>query len=97
MSSEDRTLHRQAALVSGKPAPHIPPRRAPARRIRDDAEALAVARELAAEFRVGAAERDRERRLPVAEIERFSQAGSGRSPCRKSMAARGSRRRHWPR
>lgn len=75
MSSEDRTLHRQAALVSGKPAPHIPPRRAPARRIRDDAEALSVARELAAEFRVGAAERDRERRLPVAEIERFSQAG----------------------
>ncbi len=97
MSSEDRTLHRQAALVSGKPAPHIPPRRAPARRIRDDAEALAVARELAAEFRVGAAERDRERRLPVAEIERFSQAGLWAITVPKEYGGRVSRRRHWPR
>jgi len=45
------------------------------RLIRDDAEALAVARELAAEFAVEASRRDRERRLPWAEIERFSRSG----------------------
>lgn len=43
--------------------------------IRSDEEALAIARELAAEFATGAAERDRERRLPVAELDRFSQSG----------------------
>jgi SfnB family sulfur acquisition oxidoreductase len=43
--------------------------------IRSDAEALAVARQLAAEFAVEASERDRERRLPRAEIDRFSQSG----------------------
>jgi SfnB family sulfur acquisition oxidoreductase len=55
--------------------PELPERKEPARRIRDDAEALAVAQELAAEFAEGAAARDRERRLPVAEVERFSQSG----------------------
>jgi SfnB family sulfur acquisition oxidoreductase len=55
--------------------PELPERKEPARRIRDDAEALAIARELAAEFAEGAAARDRERRLPVAEVERFSQTG----------------------
>ncbi len=43
--------------------------------IRDDAEAVAVAKELAAEFARGAAERDQKRTLPQAEIERFSQSG----------------------
>ncbi|WP_431483980.1 SfnB family sulfur acquisition oxidoreductase [Pseudomonas solani] len=43
--------------------------------IRDDAEALAVARQLAEEFRSGAAERDRERRLPHAELDTFSRSG----------------------
>ncbi|WP_428377951.1 SfnB family sulfur acquisition oxidoreductase [Lichenicoccus sp.] len=43
--------------------------------IRDDAEAIAVARTLADEFRREAATRDRERRLPRDEIERFSQSG----------------------
>ncbi|ANY22802.1 SfnB family sulfur acquisition oxidoreductase [Gordonia terrae] len=46
-----------------------------ATRIGTDAEALSVARELAAEFAVGAAERDRERRLPRAEIDRLSESG----------------------
>jgi len=50
-------------------------RRTPAHRIADDAEALEVARALAGEFAAGASERDLERRLPVAEIERFSQSG----------------------
>ena len=43
--------------------------------IRDDAEAVAVARVLAAEFALTAAERDRDRRLPRAEIDRFSESG----------------------
>ena len=43
--------------------------------IRDDAEAVAVARELAAAFAPGAAERDRERRLPRDEIERYARSG----------------------
>lgn len=75
MSEIDRKLHRQAALVEGKPAPHIPPRRTKAHRIKGDAEAIAIATELAREFSVDAVARDRERRLPIAEIERFSQSG----------------------
>ncbi|MEU8691300.1 SfnB family sulfur acquisition oxidoreductase [Streptomyces sp. NPDC048665] len=43
--------------------------------IADDAEALAVAAALAAEFRAGAAERDAERRLPRAELDRLSRSG----------------------
>ncbi|HTI03483.1 MAG TPA: SfnB family sulfur acquisition oxidoreductase [Acidisoma sp.] len=43
--------------------------------IRDDAEAIATAHRLAAEFRPGAAARDRDRCLPYAEIDRFSQSG----------------------
>ncbi len=43
--------------------------------IRDDAEALAVAETLAQAFRPGAAGRDRERRLPHAELEAFSHSG----------------------
>ncbi|QHA02305.1 SfnB family sulfur acquisition oxidoreductase [Streptomyces broussonetiae] len=43
--------------------------------IADDAEALAVAAELAGDFRKGAAERDARRRLPHAELERLSASG----------------------
>ncbi|MPY59011.1 SfnB family sulfur acquisition oxidoreductase [Streptomyces spongiae] len=43
--------------------------------IADDAEALAVAAALAEEFRVGAPERDAERRLPRAELDRLSASG----------------------
>ncbi|MFE7650083.1 SfnB family sulfur acquisition oxidoreductase [Streptomyces phaeoluteigriseus] len=43
--------------------------------IADDAEALAVATVLADEFRPGAAERDAERRLPRAELDRLSASG----------------------
>ncbi|MBL1103016.1 SfnB family sulfur acquisition oxidoreductase [Streptomyces sp. 5-8] len=46
-----------------------------ARVIADDAEALAVAAELAVDFRKGAAERDARRRLPHAELERLSASG----------------------
>ncbi|MCM2474984.1 SfnB family sulfur acquisition oxidoreductase [Rhizobium sp. CG5] len=75
MSTNDRKLHREAALTAGRPAPHIAPRRTPALVIRDDAEAIQVAKDLAREFAIGAAQRDRERRLPLAEIDRFSQSG----------------------
>ncbi|SOD90361.1 SfnB family sulfur acquisition oxidoreductase [Streptomyces sp. Ag109_G2-15] len=43
--------------------------------IADDAEALVVAAALAEEFRAGAAERDAERRLPRAELDRLSASG----------------------
>lgn len=56
-------------------APLVTPLSGPAAILRDDAEALAVARQLAAEFAVEASRRDRERRLPWTEIERFSRSG----------------------
>ncbi len=46
-----------------------------ANRIESEADALSVARALAADFAVGAAERDRERRLPGREIDAFSRSG----------------------
>jgi SfnB family sulfur acquisition oxidoreductase len=55
--------------------PGLPRPAAPAHVIRDDAEAIAVARRLAADFAQGAAERDRTRRWPVAELDAFSQSG----------------------
>ncbi|WP_211467951.1 SfnB family sulfur acquisition oxidoreductase [Collimonas silvisoli] len=53
------------------------PRVVPAHRISSDQEALDIAHALAAEFRGGASQRDRERRLPWAEIEKFSASGLG--------------------
>ena len=75
MNDRSRDLHLQAALAKGKPAPHIPPRARKAHRIADDAEAIVIAKALAREFARDAVERDRERRLPLAEIERASQSG----------------------
>lgn len=49
----------------------------PAHRIASDAEAIAVAQSLAAEFRTGSGERDRDRILPLAEFERFTASGLG--------------------
>ncbi|WP_343588074.1 SfnB family sulfur acquisition oxidoreductase [Herbaspirillum sp.] len=46
-----------------------------AQRIASDEHALEVAHELAGEFAPGAAGRDRDRRLPFEEIERFSRSG----------------------
>jgi SfnB family sulfur acquisition oxidoreductase len=73
--SADRRQHQAFAPQAARPAPHIPPRREKAHRIADDAEAIAVAKTLAAQFAEGAAERDRTRRLPIAEIEAYSQSG----------------------
>ncbi|MGR9159726.1 SfnB family sulfur acquisition oxidoreductase [Rhizobium leguminosarum] len=47
----------------------------PAHIIKDDAEAIAVAHRLAAEFVKGSAERDRERIWPAEELDAFSQSG----------------------
>lgn len=52
-----------------------PLRSPPARRIRDDSEALAVAEEVAAEFKKRAVERDRDRILPYEEMELVSDTG----------------------
>jgi SfnB family sulfur acquisition oxidoreductase len=57
-----------------QPARHDPAR-TPAHRIRSDAEAIAVAQSLAAEFAREASLRDQQRRLPREEIEKFSQSG----------------------
>ncbi|ULR48247.1 SfnB family sulfur acquisition oxidoreductase [Streptomyces deccanensis] len=57
-------------------APTAAPAGPPAARvIADDTEALAVATALAEEFRAGASERDAERRLPRAELDRLSASG----------------------
>jgi SfnB family sulfur acquisition oxidoreductase len=46
-----------------------------AQRIKNDEQALEVARRFADDIRVQSADRDRDRRLPVEEIDRFSQTG----------------------
>ncbi|RFU45063.1 SfnB family sulfur acquisition oxidoreductase [Paraburkholderia sp. DHOC27] len=58
------------------PLPRLPDP-AQVRRIANDAEALAAARELAARFAGGAAERDRHRLLPWAELQQWSESGLG--------------------
>jgi SfnB family sulfur acquisition oxidoreductase len=75
-------LQRDVAVMSilrdipiASPAPQLSPRAVPARRITSDAEAIAVAQEIAAEIAPGASERDRLRQLPLPELERISQAG----------------------
>ncbi|WP_181703142.1 SfnB family sulfur acquisition oxidoreductase [Chthonobacter albigriseus] len=75
MTDHDRTLHFAAAPAGSRPAPHIPSRRTRAHRIGSDAEAIAIARELAPVLAAGAVERDRTRQLPLAEIDRYSQSG----------------------
>ncbi len=55
--------------------PAFPKPTTPAHIIRDDAEAIAVAKALAKEIAPGAAERDRDRIWPVKELDAFSQSG----------------------
>jgi SfnB family sulfur acquisition oxidoreductase len=52
--------------VESEPIAHV---------IQNDAEAIAVAQDLAAEFQKEDSLRDRERRLPVEEVKKFSQSG----------------------
>src|SRR4051794_7812270 len=73
-----RRLSMPAALATVlNDAPfRVPPlRNRPVRRIRDDAEAIAVAREVAGKLAAGAVTRDRERRLPYDEMDAISDAG----------------------
>ena len=65
----------KASPESAAKIPSPPPRRAPARIIRDDAEVVAVAIEIAAKIGAGAVLRDRERILPFEELELLSEAG----------------------
>jgi alkylation response protein AidB-like acyl-CoA dehydrogenase len=58
---------------NGVPAVPRPPK--PAHIIRDDAEAIAVAKRLAASFEKDSGIRDRDRIWPVAELDAFSQSG----------------------
>lgn len=60
-------------LPTGAPGPARPSE--PAHVVRDDAEALEIAKRLAAAFQVGASERDRTGRRPHAELDAFSQSG----------------------
>ncbi len=65
----------KAAPDSKAGVPGVPRPSAPAHVVKTDAEAIAIAEALAAEFAIEASERDRERRWPVAELDRFSQSG----------------------
>ena len=60
-----------------QPPLDIAPPLLPAKVLRDDAEAIATAHELAILIRSGAATRDRERQLPWAEVEAFTHTGLG--------------------
>jgi len=55
----------------------IPPLLLPAQVLRNDAQALEAARELAQVARLQAARRDQQRKLPWAEIEQFTRSGLG--------------------
>lgn len=68
-------MNQIVTLPFSRPVPPLQPRSRPARRLRDDAEALAAAHQLAETFAKGASERDRERRLPWEEIELYSASG----------------------
>jgi alkylation response protein AidB-like acyl-CoA dehydrogenase len=62
-------------VMDPKPVPPIPRPSAPAHVIKTDAEAIAVAEKLAAEFRKDDSLRDREQQWPVKELDAFSQSG----------------------
>lgn len=69
----DYTQHPR--VNSDDPIPPRPRPQVPAHVIRSDEEAIVVARRLAADFAPGAALRDREGLLPIAEIDAYSQSG----------------------
>jgi SfnB family sulfur acquisition oxidoreductase len=73
--SPQNTAHEVLRTAPGTTAqPSLPPQQ-PARIIRNDQEAIEVAHELAPLFAEQAAERDRDRRLPFAEVDAYSQSG----------------------
>ncbi|CAM5769180.1 SfnB family sulfur acquisition oxidoreductase [Labrys miyagiensis] len=68
----DMTISIAPPITTDPPAFDLTPQ---AHVIRSDAEAIEVAKGLAAEFAVEAGLRDRERHLPAAELDRFSKSG----------------------
>lgn len=69
---------KHAAIDPAQPSvavPAVPRPKEAAHIVRDDAEAIAIAQELAARFAEGASERDRQRIWPVAELDAYSQSG----------------------
>ncbi|ENO78725.1 acyL-CoA dehydrogenase, type 2 domain [Thauera sp. 27] len=73
-STENRAAARPRVNTAA-PFPALPRPSRPAHVIRDDAQAIEVARRLAAEFAVEASLRDQEGYLPIAEIDAYSQSG----------------------
>jgi SfnB family sulfur acquisition oxidoreductase len=69
----DYSIHPR--VNSNDPVPPRPRPQTPAHVIKSDAEAIVIARRLADEFTAGAALRDREGLLPLAEIDAYSQSG----------------------
>ena len=69
------TVHSIPEAETRAPVPPVARPATPAHVIRDDDEAIAIAKDLAAEFRKGASERDRERVWPLVELDAFSQSG----------------------
>jgi len=70
LSTQSTQTRASGTILQRRP---LPPQ--PAARIADEAQALQLAEALAAEFAIGAAERDRQRLLPWDEIERYSASG----------------------
>ncbi|WP_254901491.1 acyl-CoA dehydrogenase family protein [Lonsdalea britannica] len=76
MSTIDVTAAQPEVRVNASaPFTPLPRPTSPAHIIASDEEAIAVAERLAAQFATGAARRDREGILPIAELEAFSQSG----------------------
>lgn len=75
MNIPARPVSAIAPVPTGNPVPPVPRPAGKAHVLTSDAEAIAVATALAAEFAPGSAERDRDRIWPQAELDRFSQSG----------------------
>jgi SfnB family sulfur acquisition oxidoreductase len=69
------TFQPKHPVGTGKPVPPVERPKGNAHIVKDDAEAIAIAHDLAARFRAGASERDRERIWPKEELDAFSQSG----------------------
>lgn len=69
------TIPKIDTSTAAKAVPAVPRPGAPARVLKDDAEAIAVAEALAPGIAAGAAARDRDRIWPLAELDAFSQSG----------------------
>lgn len=69
------TFQPKHPVGTGEPVPPVERPQGQAHIVKDDAEAIAIAQNLASLFREGASERDRERIWPKDELDAFSQSG----------------------